>query len=51
MAVSPVLLAPGSAAPPRPEEKNPLAGMVLLTAEGVEARAKAGGEITRNARG
>ena len=49
MAFAPVSLAPGSSAPPRPEEQNPLAGMVLLTAEGHEPRAKQAVEITKNA--
>lgn len=50
MAVSPITLSPGSSAPPpRPEEKNPLAGMVLLTAEGQQPRAKQAVEITKNA--
>ena len=49
MPLSPIQLAPGTTAPPRPEEKNPLAGMVLLTAEGQQPRAKQAVEITRNA--
>src|SRR6201992_1604064 len=48
---------PGPASPspagPRPgasvEPKDPLAGMVLLTAEGQQPRAKAAVEITKNA--
>ena len=43
------MLQSGSAAPSRPEVKDPLAGMVLLTAEGHAARAKQAIEITRNA--
>src|ERR1700744_4593986 len=46
------LLQPGTAAP-KPgaaqESKDPLAGMVLLTAEGQAPRAKAAVEITKNA--
>ena len=49
MAMSPITLAPGSSAPPRPEEQSPLAGMVMLTAEGQEPRAKQAVEITKNA--
>lgn len=44
-----VSLQPGTAAPPKVEQKNPLAGMVLLTAEGQAPRAKAAIEITKNA--
>lgn len=44
-----VSLQPGIAAPPKVEQKNPLAGMVLLTAEGQAPRAKAAIEITKNA--
>ena len=44
-----VSLQPGTAAPPMVEQKNPLAGMVLLTAEGQVPRAKAAIEITKNA--
>lgn len=49
MASSLTSLAPGSAAPPRPEQKDPLAGMVLLSAEGQQSRAKQAIEITKNA--
>ncbi len=49
MAVSLTNFAPGSIAPPRPEAKDPLAGMVLLTAEGQQPRAKQAVEITKNA--
>ena len=49
MAISSVQLAPGTAPPARPEPKDPLAGMVLLTAEGQQPRAKQAVEITRNA--
>ena len=42
-------LAPGSLAPPRPEPKDPLEGMVLLSAEGQQPRAKQAVEITKNA--
>jgi iron-sulfur cluster assembly protein len=41
------LLQPGTAPPP--VAKDPLAGMVLLTAEGQQPRAKAAVEITKNA--
>ena len=44
-----VTLQTGSTPPPLPEQKNPLAGMVLLTAEGQQPRAKQGIEITKNA--
>jgi iron-sulfur cluster assembly protein len=41
---------PQNASAPAPEQpKDPLAGMILLTAEGLEPRAKAGVEITKNA--
>ncbi len=41
---------PQNASAPAPEQpKDSLAGMTLLTAEGLEPRAKAGVEITRNA--
>ena len=50
MAASLTSLSLGSTAlPPRPEAKDPLAGMVLLTAEGQQPRAKQAVEITRNA--
>ena len=44
-----VSLQPGTVAPPMVEQKDPLAGMVLLTAEGQGPRAKAAIEITKNA--
>ena len=44
-----ITLATGTQAPPRPEPTNPLAGMLLLTAEGQAPRAKAAVEITKNA--
>jgi len=44
-----ITLAPGTQGPPKPESKDPLAGMVLLTAEGQQPRAKQAVEITRNA--
>ena len=44
-----ITLAPGTQAPPKPESKDPLAGMTLLTAEGEQPRAKQAVEITRNA--
>lgn len=44
-----ITLASGTQAPPRPEPFDPLAGMVLLTAEGQAPRAKAAVEITKNA--
>lgn len=47
--MSAVMLQPGSALPPRPEAKDPLTGMTLLTAEGLLPRAKGGIEITWNA--
>ena len=44
-----VTLQTGSTPPPMPEKKDPLAGMVLLSAEGQAPRAKQAIEITRNA--
>ena len=44
-----VQLSAGTTAPPVPEAKNPLSGMVLLTAEGQTPRAKQAVEITKNA--
>ncbi len=44
-----VTLQPGLMTPPKPEPKNPLDGMVLLTAEGQAPRAKQAVEITKNA--
>src|SRR5579871_5999005 len=44
-----ITLAPGTQAPPKPESKDPLAGMTLLTAEGQQPRAKQAVEITKNA--
>ena len=44
-----VTLQTGSGNPPKPETKDPLAGMVLLTAEGQQVRAKTAVEITKNA--
>src|SRR6185312_2934083 len=41
------LLQPGTVPPPAP--KDPLAGMVLLTAQGQQPRGKAAVEITKNA--
>lgn len=44
-----VTLQTGAAPPPMPELKDPLAGMVLLNAEGQAPRAKQAVEITKNA--
>ena len=44
-----VTLQGGTTPPPVPEAKNPLAGMVLLSAEGQAPRAKQAVEITKNA--
>ncbi len=44
-----IALAPGTQAPPKLESKDPLAGMVLLSAEGQPSRAKQAVEITKNA--
>ena len=43
------LLQPGTAPPASASSKDPLAGMVLLTADGQQPRAKAAVEITKNA--
>ena len=44
-----ITLSPGTQAPPKFEPKDTLAGMILLTAEGQQPRAKAAVEITKNA--
>ena len=44
-----VTLSPSTSVPPKPKPEDPLAGMTLLTAEGVEPRAKQAIEITKNA--
>ncbi len=44
-----VQLQPGSTPPPVPEQKDALAGMILLSAEGQTPRAKQAIEITKNA--
>lgn len=44
-----VTLQTGATPPPMPELKDPLAGMVLLNAEGQAPRAKQAVEITKNA--
>lgn len=44
-----VTLQAGSTPPPMPEKKDPLAGMVLLSADGQAPRAKQAIEITKNA--
>ena len=44
-----VTLQAGATPPPLPESKDPLAGMVLLNAEGQVPRAKQAVEITKNA--